>query len=205
MTLGDELTRDEGSESFAVQRCKLGFGLFATRPFSAGEFLFTFTGPTISLAQAIAKGDNEGNALQIGPELYVDLQPPSVFANHSCNPNACVQNDVRAFALRDMAAGEEVRYDYSTTMSERRWSMNCLCGAASCRGVVTDFHELPLDTQERYLGLNAVQAFIVQEVHARKGSPPPQRSGNRPCIGRSDGRRRHRRLALTSLSQGIAA
>ena len=167
------MTHDKSNGSFAVRRCKLGHGLFTLKSFSAGDFLFAFAGPTISSAQSIAKGDNEGNALQIGPESYIDLQPPSVFANHSCDPNAYISNDVQVFALCDIVAGQEVRFDYSTTMSECRWTMKCQCGAPSCRSVVTDFHDLTHDIQDRYLALNAVQDFIVQEC-ARRRSPPPQ-------------------------------
>jgi uncharacterized protein len=171
LSAGDKPTAGNGNGSFSVRNCELGFGLFAERSFLPGDFLFEFSGPVISLEQAIAKGDSESNALQVGPALYVDVQPPSVFANHSCDPNSCIRNDVQVFALRDIAVGEEVCFDYSTTMSERRWTMRCLCGTAACRGVVTDFHDLPVDVQDRYLALNAVQAFIQKEAYALRRPP----------------------------------
>ena len=40
------------------------------------------------------------------------------------------------YALRDIRAGEEVCFDYSTAMSEAGWELECRCGAAGCRGVV---------------------------------------------------------------------
>lgn len=146
-----------------VGECEFGRGLFAAQHFRAGDFLFSFAGPVIDRATAIAKGEAECNPLQIGPTAYIDLEPPGVFINHSCHPNAGIRNDTEAYALCDIALGEEIRLDYSTTMSERRWTMICRCGAASCRGVVTDFHDLPQAVQERYLALGIVQPFIIAE------------------------------------------
>ena len=147
-----------------VAECALGRGVFAGRDFQEGEFLFGFTGPVISLAQAINKGDAEGNVLQIGPRTYIDLEPPGVFANHSCEPNAGVRDLVSGYALRPIARGEEILYDYSTTMSEKRWSMQCRCRTPSCRDMIGDFHDLPSELQGRYLSMGIVQPFIVAEL-----------------------------------------
>lgn len=155
-------------KSIYVASCNLNYGLFAGRNFRQGEQLFRFTGPVINLADAIAKGDTEGNALQISSTTYIDLEPPGVFANHACDPNAGIRNSVEAHALRDILQGEEVRFDYSTTMSERRWTMTCRCGTSECRGTVGDFHELPYSIQKRYLGLGIVQPFIVQEIESTR-------------------------------------
>lgn len=148
--------------------CDLGLGLFALRDFKAGELLFTFEGPLVGLEQAVAMGEREANVLQVAPQHYIDLQPPGIFANHSCEPNAGIRNDVEAIALREIRVGQEICFDYSTTMSERRWTMQCLCGTASCRGLVTDFHELPETLRERYLSLGIVQRFIVEELRVAK-------------------------------------
>ena len=157
--------------SIVVAPCSLGRGLFATRDLGPNTLLFQFAGPTISLELAIAKGEEEGNALQIGPITYVDLEPPSVYANHSCEPNFGIRNGTEAVTLAAIPKGTELRFDYSTTMSERRWTMRCRCGASACRGTVTDFPDLPLDLRLHYLGLGIVQPFIVAEHRERAGAP----------------------------------
>ena len=149
-----------------VKECALGHGVFAGRYFRKGELLFRFSGPIITLAAAIEKGEAEGNVLQIGPSTYIDLEPPGVFANHSCEPNAGVRDGVCGYALRHIAQDEEILYDYSTTISERRWTMRCKCGTPSCRGVIGDFHDLPLELQRRYLAMGIVQPFIVGELQS---------------------------------------
>lgn len=160
------------SSSVFIADCSLGRGLFAARAIAANETILRFTGQLISLADAIAKGDTEGNPLQVSETDYIDLEPPGVFGNHSCEPNAGIRDDVVLVTLRPIAAEEEIRYDYSTTMWEegRGWSMPCRCGAALCRGVVANFPTLPSELRARYLALGIVQRFIVERTTNRVGT-----------------------------------
>src|ERR1035441_1813888 len=59
-------------------------------------------------------------------------------------------------ALRDIQTGEEICYDYSTTMDEKSFTMHCRCGAPGCRRVVTDFSELPAAVQDFYISRGLV-------------------------------------------------
>lgn len=149
-----------------VAECPLGRGIFAGRAYGQNELLFRLSGPVITLSEAIKKGDAEGNALQIGHGVYLDLQAPGVFGNHSCDPNAGIRGALDVYALRPIRKGEEICYDYSTTMSEGRWTMTCRCGADSCRGVVGDFHDLPPELKQRYLKMKIVQPFIVHGLES---------------------------------------
>lgn len=154
--------------SIYVAPSSFGRGLFAGRNFDLGEVISQFSGPIITLREAILKGELEGNALQIGPRTYLDLEPPGVFINHSCEPNTGLNGQTTVRALRHIRAGEEIYFDYSTTMSEQRWTMACLCGTPSCRGVIGDFHDLPEELQRHYLRLGIVQPFIVAEREVRQ-------------------------------------
>ena len=87
-----------------------------------------------------------------------------MFANHSCAPNAGIRNDRDLVALREILKREEIRYDYSTTMDEKSFTMPCRCGAPGCRQVVTDFTELPGGVQEYYLSQGLVMSFIVRRL-----------------------------------------
>ncbi len=151
-----------------VASCDLGRGLFATRDFREGEVIVRFTGPLITLEEAVKNGEANANALQIGPTDYIDPEPPGVFLNHSCEPNAGMLGKTMVRALRPIRAGEEIFFDYSTTMSEKLWTMRCECGASVCRGIIGDFHDLPEELQQRYLALEIVQPFIVEEWRARQ-------------------------------------
>ncbi|MBM5824406.1 MAG: SET domain-containing protein [Cyanobacteria bacterium M_surface_10_m2_119] len=158
------MTADRHPPQVSVRPCEFGLGLFAVRPFAEGEEILEFSGPELSFEAMLAKGELEANTLQIDDSLYLDLGAPGVYANHSCLPNAGVRNDRQLVALRSIRAGEEIRYDYSTTMWENHWTMPCRCGQVNCRRVVADFPTLPSQLQRRYLHLQVVQRFIVERL-----------------------------------------
>ncbi len=96
----------------------IGHGLFAGESIAAGGEILQFTGPRLTLTQVRAKGPLAANALQVGIDSYLDLDPPGRLVNHSCDPNAAVFDNVRLIALRAIAPGQEIRFDYSTTISD---------------------------------------------------------------------------------------
>ena len=148
------------TEVFYLDTCNVGFGVFANRDLARGETILFFTGPIIDFAETKRRGPKECMAIQIEPDLYLDTQAPGVFVNHSCSPNAGIRDDARLVALRKIPKGEEIRFDYSTTMEEQSFTMNCLCGAPNCRRIVTDFSLLPGQVKTRYMALRIVMGFI---------------------------------------------
>jgi hypothetical protein len=144
-----------------VTDCTLGKGVFAAVPIRRGEVIFTFEGRVISLEEVLAKGEQQSNPIQIGAQTYLDIESPGVYINHSCDPNAGIRNDTILVALRDIARDEQICFDYSTSMSENLWTMECKCFRPQCRGLIQDFHYLPEELKARYLSLGIVQTFIV--------------------------------------------
>lgn len=142
----------------------LGLGVFAKVDLHPRELIFYLNGKLIDFGASIE--DMGEYSVQVGPRDYVDPISPARFLNHSCLPNSGFIDDVALIALGPIKAGEEIRFDYSTTMLERHWELDCLCGAPNCRGVITDFDLLPLPLQKQYLGLGIVQNFILNEVVA---------------------------------------
>lgn len=146
-----------------IDKCSFGRGLFAAKNIAKGEVILTFSGRIISLDEALAKGETSGNPLQIDTRTYLDIEEPGVIVNHHCNPNAGIINTYTLVALIDICKDEEIFYDYSTTMSENLWTMECGCSATNCRKTIKDFHYLPSNIKQKYLGLGIVQQFIVNE------------------------------------------
>ena len=142
----------------------IGLGVFAAKSFKKGEQIFRLMGKIIGLQEVLAKGEQSPMPIQIGYETYIDVSSPAKYLNHSCNPNSGFFNDTILVALHDIEQYEEIRFDYSTTMSENLWTMRCHCGSNDCRGVIEDFHFLFEETQRHYLRLGIVQNFIVREV-----------------------------------------
>ena len=150
--------------SLSIRSSATGRGVFATETIVAGAELMRFVGPLLRYAQTTP----QTLALQIGPDLYVgESGGLDDCVNHSCSPNAGLVidgTDVRLIALRDIAVGEQVTFDYSTTMDEDDFEFDCLCGAATCRGRVRDFKHLDAPLKRRYAELGIVPAYNRQYV-----------------------------------------
>jgi hypothetical protein len=140
---------------------ELGIGVFASGLIRQGEPILEFRGSPMSFAEAVALGDGQCYALQIGLDReYINLDEPGRFVNHSCSPNAGLRG-LTLHALRDLRGGEEIRFDYSTTMAEDYWEMPCRCGSPECRGRVRDFRHLPAPIQQRYRELGIAAPFLA--------------------------------------------
>lgn len=124
-----------------------GRGVFARTLIRAGEEIMQFTGPRLQRAD-ISEQDYH---LQIGEDLYLGASGEADdYVNHSCAPNAGFGTDLKLLACRDIPAGEEITWDYSTTIDEADFTgFPCSCGASACRGTVHSFRHLPPAQQER--------------------------------------------------------
>lgn len=158
-----------------------GLGVFTKREIIfAGEEILTISGEILDYDE-IEHGSQEDNiAIQVGERTY--LGPSGGIDdcfNHSCNPNCGVRNisdSVVLIALREIAKGEELTFDYSTCMYEDNWEMDCRCGEASYRRRVRDFKYLPRELQDRYLNKAVVLDFIAAK-YRRESPNSPLKSG----------------------------
>ena len=71
--------------------------------------------------------------------------------NHSCAPNCGVKDLIRIVAMRDIAPGEEIFWDYDMS-DNAEWRMFCMCGAEECRRVLMGYRYLPQEFRDRYRG-----------------------------------------------------
>jgi len=147
-----------------VRKNRHGDGVYAGRLLKKGEKIFVLNGKRRTLKDLYANPKRAAEEidypLQIGKKLYLELDNPSVYFNHSCSPNSGVRNRSGLFALRDIKPGEEITYDYSTTIDE---SFKCQCGSKKCRRVLVDFFGLPRLLQKRYVAQGAVPKFILKK------------------------------------------
>lgn len=83
--------------------------------------------------------------MELDNGLFVDGKfkgSNSRFINHSCDPNCELQRwvvkgrpRIGIFALRDIAPGESLSYDYQFDTKESE-AFKCYCGTAKCRGTM---------------------------------------------------------------------
>ncbi len=162
-------------EKTYVADCELGKGLFAAVPIRQGEVIGEFTGPLLSWDEMRAY-PKPFNLLQVGSRTYMEVAPPTLYINHSCEPNSGVRDNTLIITLRDIQAGEQLYFDYSTTMSEDLDTMPCRCGAPVCRRLVQDFRHLPEELKQHYLRLGIVQDFIVRQEQEAQARLTPQQA-----------------------------
>jgi SET domain-containing protein len=131
---------------------KRGYGLFAHEPIQKGELLLVMGGDIVNSEQ-LAKLEHTFS-IQVEENLYIapiGLQK-AYRINHACEPAAGVVGQVTFVALRDIAADEEVCYDYAMTDGTAYDEFECHCGSKLCRGKVSgDDWKLP-ELWERYAG-----------------------------------------------------
>ncbi|TAJ96776.1 MAG: SET domain-containing protein [Candidatus Manganitrophaceae bacterium] len=130
-----------------------GSGAFALRPIPSGTRLIEYTGERITHEVADARyNDLEMERhhtflFSVDEQTVIDATREgndARYINHSCDPNCeSVIEEGRVYidAIRDIAAGEELFFDYAyerdgkeNAEDEQRYA--CRCGAAACRKTI---------------------------------------------------------------------
>lgn len=123
-----------------------GKGVFTTRSFQKDEVLFTFAEKIVPWAKA------NHRSVQLGKNKWLNPSKDDLgyYLNHSCNPNARFKAPHFIAALQPIHAKEEITIDYSTVVNTAKWDMQCACGNANCRKLITSYSKSPVEIQEKY-------------------------------------------------------
>ena len=130
-----------------------GKGVYAVRPLKAGDVVLEYKGEIITWQEALDRHPHDPE--QPNHTFYFHLDDGHVidgkhlgnsakWINHSCEPNLeAEQEGDRVFlrALRDIAPGEELFFDYGLVIDSRitptlKKEYACWCGTPSCRGTM---------------------------------------------------------------------
>lgn len=143
-----------------------GKGVFAMQDLAEGETIIEYTGEIITWDEAMDRHPHDPEQPNHTFYFHVDEDRvidalyggnSSRWINHSCDPN-CEADEVngRVFikALRNIAEGEELNYDYGLVIEERytaklKAEYPCWCGAAQCRGTLLAPKRRPLRSTQR--------------------------------------------------------
>jgi len=126
----------------------MGRGVFAEETIAAGSFITEFRGQVYRTAD-IPEGYL---SIQIEPDHWLCSNGGAIdeLINHSCDPNVgFATGEPVLHAIRDIATGEQVCWDYSTSIDEKGWRLVCKCGVGICRRVVRPFSELSSSDRDR--------------------------------------------------------
>jgi len=153
-----------------------GSGIFATSIIDRDEPIAVFGGHIVPLKHYndIAS-DCQDWSIQIADNLlltYITHEEKGSltdFVNHSCSPNAGWRGMIELVAMRVINPGEEITFDYATCLAFDFGQMECLCGAANCRGIVTGEDWKRDDVQTNSRGY--LQPFLQRKLVREDSNP----------------------------------
>jgi hypothetical protein len=133
-----------------------GRGLFAAEPIRRGEIVAVKGGAVFGrselaeLSKSLGPAEIQiGEGLYIGPRREIERDGAMIFSNHSCDPKLGVCGQIVFVTLKDVSAGEELTHDWAMT-DDDDYRMDCRCGSAACRRVITGQDWRRPDLQARY-------------------------------------------------------
>ena len=116
-------------------------GCYTTRSFKKGSRVCEYEGPRFTKEVADDRYQDRfiTYLFSCGDDgMVIDGFGTAMFINHSCDPN-CETEDhegrIYVVAIRDIAAGEELTYQYNLYDSDDA-EADCYSGAANCRGTM---------------------------------------------------------------------
>jgi uncharacterized protein len=122
-------------------------GCYTTAPISNGTRIIEYTGPRIPKIVADEMYAEKPCTYLFGlsdKETVIDGHGMAAFINHSCDPNCESEEDeqgrVWISAIRDIASGEELTYDYC--LYDGDGDEPCACGTRHCRGTMYSREEV---------------------------------------------------------------
>lgn len=148
-----------------------GKGLFAKQKISKDEQLAVFGGYVMRRDQALVFPEeisdeciNVTENLVMGVKYESEVERASFF-NHCCDPNAGMKGQIFLIAMRDIKEGEEITFDYATTLCDevKPYALKCLCGTKNCRNVITDNDWKNESLQRKYAGYFSL--FIEEKIN----------------------------------------
>jgi len=133
-----------------------GKGLFAIAPIRKGEIVCIKGGHIFTREHLVDLNARLGPAeisiadgLFIGPMTEEEHSSSMIWSNHSCDPNIGVRGQIVFVAMRDIEAGEELTHDWAMT-DDDNYEMECHCGAANCRKIITGQDWRKPELQKKY-------------------------------------------------------
>ena len=145
-----------------------GWGSFAVEPVRAGETVAAFGGYVVTAdTLATFSLNRQSRSIQIDDDLYVvpgETPEAGDMLNHSCEPNCGILGQLLVVAMRDIAAGEELTFDYAMSDASDYDEFRCLCGQPNCREIVTGSDWRDPVLQEKYAGW--FSSYLVRRIAA---------------------------------------
>jgi SET domain-containing protein len=150
-----------------------GAGVYTLAPIAKGTHVLEYTGPRISHKQCEGLYSNSEVTYLFtmdDEQTFIDGFGMAAFVNHSCDPNCETDqfgDQIWIIAIRDIAAGEELLYDYHLWDAEPEDLAPCYCGAKTCRGTMYSTEEI--ERQKKLLHRRALRKKARKLAEKKSG------------------------------------
>jgi hypothetical protein len=134
-----------------------GTRLVSRKAFARGDAVWPLSGRPATRSE---------RSIQVGPTTHVEDESGLAFLRHSCAPNVVVDTSAlhMVFALRDIAAGEELTCFYPSTEWDMVRPFVCECGAPQCVRFVAGARYLCADVLGRYFVNAHIRRLLIAAV-----------------------------------------
>uniref|UniRef100_F1KQR0 Histone-lysine N-methyltransferase lin-59 n=1 Tax=Ascaris suum TaxID=6253 RepID=F1KQR0_ASCSU len=176
-----------------------GLGVRTDVPLQKGQFVCEYVGEVVSMETFDARNAHSYRAfrnhyaLNLCPGYVIDAyQKGNIarFVNHSCVPNCEMQrwsvngqHRIGLFALRVVAKGEELTYDYNWDSFDFYGVTPCSCGVPNCRGFLNK--NVLMNAKEKELARSSGVLLLRNVRKSAKRKMAAARSDNKtskPCV-----------------------
>jgi hypothetical protein len=157
--------------NFTLGKNHLGKAVFATRDYKPDQVIVKFEGKIID-KDKIPKNmhGSSDRYVQISKDKFMGpSKNTDDFINHSCEPNCGLlfrDYGIILVAIKNIKIGDEITWDYSTSIHNDSWKMKCKCLSKKCRGDIGEFKNLSKVVQTRYIRLGIVPDYIAGDLKA---------------------------------------
>jgi len=147
-------------------------GVYTSAPIRKGTRIVEYGGPRITQEEADRRYDGAKRTYLYGlndGKTIIDGEGIGAYLNHSCDPN-CEVDEIKGrvwiFAMRNIAAGEELVWDYNLYDDDD--PAPCYCGAANCRGTMYSEEWIEKLRQHKKAVLAEKKASAKKTITTRK-------------------------------------
>ncbi|BEP64388.1 hypothetical protein GmRootV213_49420 [Variovorax sp. V213] len=173
-----------------------GNGVFAVQDLAEGETLIEYKGEVINWKEALRRHPHD--PAQPNHTFYFHIDDGRVidgnvngnaarWINHSCEPN-CEADEVngRVYikALRNIAAGEELNYDYGLIIDEPYTpkllaEFPCWCGSENCRGTLLTPKDEDEEKKKKKKARKKAEKKKAEKKEARKADKKAEKKAEK--------------------------
>lgn len=132
-----------------IKKVENYLGIYALKNIIKGEIIFSINGKIVALPSKYSI--QTGKIIHVEPfsKNTQDSTSSWQFLNHSCSPNSFIDTETSALiALKNIAAGDEICFNYNTTEYEMASPFQCKCVSEKCYGEIKGFKYLSEQDQK---------------------------------------------------------